>query len=254
MDAVCTISNDLYVDGTIVTLKSFLDHNKWFIGDIIVFHSDNFSKLSETNKQKINSISDKIILKKVDENEYESLYNKLIKVNGTHQKFLPSMFTFDAFNLKEYKSVLYIDSDLLFLNSIEDMYKKSSNFIVTPNDTKGTNDSFNGGVFLLKDDMLNQDFKNKLIKFGSTSNNFQLLDQTIMNDFFAKTEKTYVSYLFNYSKRYCPDSKFSQNILKDVKIIHYVSEKPWSVNKKEEREKNYSKLEKLWTNYFKLIK
>ena len=58
---LCTIANDKFVNGLIVTVSSFLEHNS-FNGDIIVFVNKKYSNISDSNRQIISSKIDKKII------------------------------------------------------------------------------------------------------------------------------------------------------------------------------------------------
>jgi hypothetical protein len=252
--AMCTICNDDFVVGAQVMIHSFLRKNEWFSGDIIVMYSDRLSPLSQRSRDILLSVHPGIIFKEVNESDYSEAINRFVNKSGMHLNFMPSLFTFEVFNITGYDSVMYIDSDILHINSMLDMFRVKGDFVVTPASLSYPSryhHNFSGGVFMIRGNMISKSIKNALIKFSIKTRRFSLLDQTIMNDFFARTPKTWVSNGFNCSKRCFDDSNFSNFDRTKISLIHYVAEKPWNP-KKRPKESTYKKLESLWINYYEM--
>jgi lipopolysaccharide biosynthesis glycosyltransferase len=248
---LCTIANDKFVNGLIVTISSFLDHND-FNGDIIVFINKEYSNISDTNKQIISSkISKEIIYKEIDNTDYIELINYFIlKSNGKSNmlRLIPSIFTFSSFDLCEkYDQVLYLDSDMLVRASVMELFDiKIKGIYVTPALTDYKPDvrsgEFNGG-FLFLNKLGKNEIKNELISTGLIMDDITLFDQPILNKTLSNIA-IYLSCDYNCGKRMFPDFKFNQ-INNNVKIIHYVGAKPWDTNKLG-FERYYRLLENLW--------
>lgn len=249
--ALCTICNDDFIKGAQVMIHSFLKFNKWFNGDIIVMYSNKLSSLSDDSKNKLRVLYDKIIFRNIDESSYQSAINRFVKQKGLHLNFMPSLFTFEVFEIEGYEQLLYVDSDILHANSMLDMIKIDGDFIVTPAaltyPSKKHHD-FSGGVFMIRGKMISSGIKDKLLQFSLITHRFKLLDQTIMNDFFKNQSKSWASNDYNCSKR-CFDDRNFHNFNDKISLIHYVADKPWNA-KRNLKEKNYSKLESLWINYY----
>lgn len=252
--AMCTICNDDFVVGAQVMIHSFLRKNEWFTGDIIVMYSDRLSPLSEQSRNLLLSIHPDIIFRQVNESDYSEAINRFVNQSGMHLNFMPSLFTFEVFNITGYDSVMYIDSDILHINSMLEMFRVKGDFIVTPASLtypSRYHHNFSGGVFMVRGNMISKSIKNALIKFSIKTKRFSLLDQTIMNDFFARTPKTWVSNGFNCSKRCFDDSNFSNFDRTKISLIHYVAEKPWNP-KRRPKEASYKKLESMWIQYYEM--
>lgn len=249
--AMCTICNDQFIKGAQVMIHSFLNCNKWFKGDIIVMHSDNLSTLSEDSKSKLKRIYNKIVFRNIDEGSYNKAIDRFVKHEGVHQNFMPSLFTFEVFAIEGYDQVLYIDSDILHINNMLDMVRTKGDFIVTPaalSYPASKHYDFSGGVFMVRGKMSSVKIKEELLKFSLTTKRFNLLDQTIMNDFFKRYPKSWVSNDYNCSKR-CFDDRNFHKFNSKISLVHYVSEKPWN-EKTKPQERKYSKLESLWIRYY----
>jgi lipopolysaccharide biosynthesis glycosyltransferase len=254
--ALCTICNDSFVLGTKVLLFSFLEKNKWFKGDIIVFYSENYSSLSNESMQILNKIYPKIIYKKIDESDYSALIEKFKTLPGSNLRFVPSFFTFDAFDLVEtYENVVYLDSDMIVLDDLSELFSLDIGIAVTPDageyDISKKYQRFNGGFLVLGNSIRGKNYKNKLISQGMNLYKMQHADQTILNDV-LKNNIYYLNSRYNCLKRCFPDNKFKE-FDKSIKIIHYVGAKPWNKNKVG-MELNYSKIENIWHLLYTKIK
>lgn len=250
--AVCTICDDNFIKGAEVMIQSFMDHNKWFNGDIIVMYSDRLSPISPSNMIRLKSINSSIIFKKVNESDYSKAIDKFVNRNGLHLRFMPSLFTFETFSLSEYDAVCYIDSDIIHINSMEEFFITPDNFVVTPASLRYPatyHREFSGGMFMVRGNMLNRRIKESLIEFSIHTPRFGLLDQTIMNEYFKSYPKKFAHNKFNCSKRCFDDSSFRKFNMSEVCLIHYVSEKPWN-SKTKSSEMRYTKIERIWTDYY----
>jgi hypothetical protein len=251
--ALCTICNDDFIKGAQVMIHSFLKQNDWFNGDIIVMYSKKLSPLSIKSKRLLRQIDPNIIFKEIDETSYSAAINRFVNRSGVHLKFMPSLFTFEVFAIEEYDTIMYVDSDILHINPMIDMFRISGDFVVTPASLSHPtrfHHSFSGGVFMIRGNMISKSIKDELLKFSITTSRYSLLDQTIMNDYFANKEKIWASNDFNCSKRCYNDSNFLNFNRNSISLVHYVSEKPWN-DKINPNEDNYKKLEALWTTYYK---
>jgi hypothetical protein len=248
---VCTICNDSFVDGAQVMLTSFLNNNKWYTGDIIIFYNSTYSSLSINSINKLSSIYTKIIFKRIYDSEYTSVFERFTKLySGTNNaRFMPSFFTYETFEISsKYDKTLFLDSDMLILDDISEIFHLTDEIIVTPDagvyDLSRKFKTFNGGFILCNGNQSKH--KSKLLEFSKYCENTSLAEQGIMNEYFDSF--TMLSSDYNCLKRCFPDSKFKE-FSKNIKIIHYVGAKPWHENKSG-KEADYSKIEMLWMDYF----
>ena len=250
--AICTICNDEFSIGAQTMIYSFLENNNWFTGDIIIFHNSDYSKLSLENIELLSRLYKNIIFKEVKTSDYSSLIDKFNKSNNS-KRFIPSLFTFEAFELAaEYDRTLYLDSDMVILKNISELFSISTEISVTPDsgkyDLRKKYNTFNGGFLLIDSVTYPKQYKKKLLDFSLTCTDMRLADQSIMNDFF-KNKVHYLDSRYNCLKRCFPDNNF-KSFDKNIKIVHYVGAKPW-VNKESRppHENNYTSIEQLWKNY-----
>ena len=248
--ALCTISNDAFAVGTKVLLHSFLDHNPWFSGDLIVFTNARAASLSLQNKKDLQSISNKVTFYEIDYSRYSKVYDRFSKIflGKPQMRFLPSFFTYEAFELtSKYDRVLYLDSDMLVISDISDVFLIDSKVpVVTPDAGEFSLDrsfvNFNGGFIYLTSNV-ERGIRDQLLEYSLLANDHALADQSIMNAFF-KGNVLALDSRYNCLKRCFPDSKYSK-FDSSIKVIHYVGAKPWHANKKG-RELEYRQLENLW--------
>ena len=107
-----TVSSKEYWAGTKVAISSFLNHNKWFVGDIKIITSDARLRHKKTSFPRTEFLwSDSKLNKKLD-----CLCDALPELNSYRSRLL----VLNIFRLSSYTRVIYIDSDLLFLQSLEE--------------------------------------------------------------------------------------------------------------------------------------
>jgi hypothetical protein len=153
---------------------------------------------------------------------------------------------------------------MLVVNSLRDLYlidhdiaatRDTSQYIRKPIIKKAGSDdvSLNGGFLLLSGSFMRSDehVKNMLNLFPKLTNP-KFLDQSLLNEYLKNFDVLFLSSDYNLLKRCFDDSKSDElaSALKDIKVIHYVGEKPWNIKQKE-FEKDYKAIEKLWLDYSK---
>jgi lipopolysaccharide biosynthesis glycosyltransferase len=253
--ALCTICNNEFIDGLMVMLSSFLRNNIWFKGKIIVYYHNEYSPISISNMNRARSIYGDIDFKPVNVSQYQKLINKFLKMKRAQRRLIPSLFTFEVFeDIKYFDKILYLDSDMLVLNDISEIFKLNHDIVVTPDAgeyIKRDYSTFNGGFLLLSHSISNKEYKKKLIDHAETMKDMVLADQTIMNSFFPGGIPM-LEIDYNCLKRCFPDNKFSQ-FNSNVKIVHYVGSKPWDPIKSD-FESKYKKIEDLWKKEFMNLK
>lgn len=253
--ALCTICNNEFIDGLMVMLSSFLRNNIWFKGKIIVYYHNEYSPISISNMNRARSLYDGIDFKPVNVSEYQKLINKFLKMKRAQRRLIPSLFTFEVFeDIKYFDKILYLDSDMLVLNDISEIFKLNHDMVVTPDAgeyIKRDYSTFNGGFLLLSHSISDKEYKKKLIDHAETMTDMVLADQTIMNSFFPGGLPM-LEIDYNCLKRCFPDNKFSQ-FNSNVKIVHYVGAKPWDPIKSD-FESKYKKIEDLWKKELDLLK
>lgn len=224
-------------------------------------YSDELSKLSDDKIKDLGFFYKKTIFKKIDTaGDYDNVI-KLFKskISKNYHRFIPSVLTLETFNFTNYDKVLYLDSDMLVVNSLKELYlldhdvvatRDTSEYITTTATKKAGSDSIslNGGFLLLSGSFMRSDthVKNMLDLFPKLTEP-RFLDQSLLNAYLKNFDVLFLSSDYNLLKRCFDDSRTSELItsLKDIRVIHYVGEKPWNIKTKD-FEKKYKAIEKLW--------
>jgi lipopolysaccharide biosynthesis glycosyltransferase len=254
--ALYTICDDKFIDGARVMIYSFIRHNPWFNGKIVVLCNQTYSQISLENRSRLLEIYQDIEFKEVDTSIYLDLIENFKKVATQSQlRLVPSLFTFEIFNsCKDHDFLIYIDSDMLILDDISEVFSTDHSILAAPDAGEfriGSNYyTFNGGFLVLKKEVHEMNYRQALIDHAGSMKSMSLADQTIMNSFF-KDEIVLLNSNYNCLKRCFPDNKFNQ--FKDsIKIVHYVGSKPWDPVKSE-FESKYQRIEELWKRELNLL-
>jgi lipopolysaccharide biosynthesis glycosyltransferase len=110
---LATVSSKDYWPGTKVMIKSFLEYNLWFRGDIIIITRDSLvvKKASKYFRNVIEKKPSGLLQQSI-----ESVCHSLPKYNLLRNRF----HIFEVFTLEGYDRVFYADSDILFRNELND--------------------------------------------------------------------------------------------------------------------------------------
>lgn len=230
---ISIIVNDRFIKGAIVTLYSFFKYNKWFDGDIIILHDNKYCILSEANKVVLKNAFENIIFKECVPEHYTAILPKLKNAN---KRFMPALYTLEAFGLEEYDKVLYMDADLAFVGDIRSFYMDTTFVCAVPTNRRmdrglkapkmRKGQAFNSGILIINNpskeiynDIISTDYKFDE-KFTGT-----YPDQDILNLYLLNKPVKLYPVTYNDCK-----SGFSRNIdLNSTKVIHYLGPvKPWS--------------------------
>jgi len=261
--ALVSILDDRFSQYFYVFLNSFLENNKWFDGDLIILYNDDLSHLSDENIEKLKFLYRKIVFKKIKTEGYFNLIELFkTKVSKTFHRFIPSVLTIETFNLIDYDRVVYLDSDTLVIGDLFDLFRIENDIVatrdtsnyITDTTIKVKNDDsilLNGGFLSLSGKFMRSDehVKNMIELFPKISEP-KFLDQTLMNTYFKNFDVLFLSSDYNLLKRCFDDDHINDfnKAIKDIKVIHYVGQKPWD-EKTKEFEKNYKFIEGIWSSY-----
>jgi lipopolysaccharide biosynthesis glycosyltransferase len=248
---VATATTENFVQWTMVMIHSFLKTNLWFNGDIIVFHRDLPDEMQSDLKLfknvKLVRLS-AVLLQQLD-----SLCAEL----PSFTKIIARFYSFEAFNLKDYDKVLFLDSDMIFLKSIEEIFhfekklyacvescwyagqgRKISTYekiISNVNDPDFISNPVNSGFILIDKELLTTNHFERLIEMTvpelwKSKNTFHA-DQLVINVYF-KDMITLLDARYNFRPKDAKAVKEIEKVeFKDVKVIHYFRWfKPWIFN------------------------
>lgn len=259
--AIVTICSDDYVKYASILIKSFYIYNKWFDGDFIVMYDNEYIKLSNKSIKKLKALHNNIKFHKADTHLYIDMCKKFFG-NLFLPQYVGCSLKFEIFNLEQYDKLLFLDSDMLVISDISEIFTKDYSFAavedyvrsfqITPRDKQYFNVGFmyfGNKKYINKNtlqdivNLANNINLNKLVFFKDRIiNGYKWFEQDILNIYFYGKEDVWIlDYTYN--------SPFSiiDNLLplqienKFEKIIHY-----WT--KPSKKLKNYKAIE-LWYNY-----
>ncbi|ODV83634.1 glycosyltransferase family 8 protein, partial [[Candida] arabinofermentans NRRL YB-2248] len=164
----------------------------------------------------------------------------------------------NCWNLTKFDKVIYLDLDLLILQSLDSIFDDVSineNQLAASPDS-GWPDLFNSGLFLIKPSPII--FK-KLLDLYSTTPSFDGADQGLLNDFF--NGENWIRLPFIYNCTLSSNYEYFPALLKfisQVKTIHFIgSNKPWkstNINtdyKLHVPNKGFKSFHELWWDVYK---
>ena len=250
--ALVTVCDAKYTPYANIMIESFLAHNDWFEGDIIVLTDHSSVEILE--RYLLNDSRIKIRCASADLLRRSNEISKRIpSLSGLEARFL----ALETFALTEYDRVVFLDGDILVIKNLIDLFELEADFSAAPDscfyldqvrdgvshrkiDKKFENsygryiaDSFNSGVMSISSKFLNDETYQTLLEFMSPStwNEIdvpQLADQIILNRFFedkvTKLSGKYNFVIFLESKI----RELEKVLLTDVSVVHYAGKvKPW---------------------------
>lgn len=249
LSALVTAATDDYISGTLATLYSFRKHNPWFGGETIVF----YEHLSPSSRAILNTLPG-VSLQPVSEaliQRLDRLERDLPRLRRKRGRF----FSLELFSLNELERVLFVDSDLLFKKSIEDLLSLDHEFIacgemafytrqVRDRDTYGLKPAespaktvmarpFNSGLMLASNSLLRAEiYQSALAQIDArhwVSGELKHTDQFILNRLLENRTRL-ASAEYNYLLVYRNEIKKSQGLCHEqAKVWHFNGPKPWSL-------------------------
>lgn len=234
--AIYTLFDDSYFKYGIILLYSFFKYNKWFDGDFFIINDSKYCVLSDENKEKIKKISGQIKFLDIKNEDYAALMNNQKRI-ALRENLLQCFFKLEIFNNK-YDKILWLDSDILILQSIEELFTKeefNGKFCACLDCSKnnkmfikrGMRDYFNGGVYRIDKDIKKKYPYEELKKACETISKEVLknsdrvkfrggcVDQDFLNYYIKDEDTLIIPYVYNvnlYSGKYNSDEVF---------IFHY---------------------------------
>lgn len=255
-------------------IYSFLKNNPWFKGDIVLICKD----LPDEMVKDFNSFGNikiiepsQVLLQKAD-----MITDKLPKFKDISVRF----FSLEIFRLQGYNKVLFLDSDMVVVKSIEEIFKLPGLFYASAQlcyyKGKGRNNEtfiaemksddnteiiespINTGFLLLDGEILTQNHYQKLIESIRPAlwkkNDLTYTDELIINQYF-KGKINMIDTRYNYRARAARIMKEREGFaFEDAKIIHFYSKyKPWNFDEvlaSSSRNLNWIKAYSLWFSYY----
>lgn len=155
-----------------------------------------------------------------------------------------------------YDLVVLLDADLLCLGSIADLFRKTDFDLRAAPDHgiqlapvfKEDFIRINSGVCVFSGKMLGPTAWDRTVEIGRSGHSYDGGDQGAINLFLHENDilLDYLHPKYNALKRlYVSQRKLWSEIEKDIRLLHFVGQKPWD----EKTEKGYEKLDSIWRGY-----
>ena len=250
-NALYTTFNDAFLETGATMIYSFLDNNKWFEGDIIILHDEGDNcKFSDENKNILKKFSDKIKFKQVNSKDYAPIFENFPRLTQKH--FKSSFYKLEMMKKDEYDIKFYIDADVCFNDSVEELFKIetdkikafmcrdicSNNYGSYNVSLKTDEDYANMGFLIIDGRKLTENDYSNIFKFCSTitfndyknKRSFKGVfgDQDCLNEYFADAALLpALVYDANITQ-------INKDNIDKVKIFHYygAGRKPWDCDLK----------------------
>ncbi len=114
----CVATPD-FMPGVLVMLHSFLRHNIWFEGDVIILHD----ALSDADQAKLRDLSNKVKIREISP-EMAQATQQLLQRRPEMAPRSSSFYKGDLLSQHTYDKVILSDSDIVYRASIENIIKK----------------------------------------------------------------------------------------------------------------------------------
>lgn len=234
------------------TFATLLSTHSYIPGVKILYRS--LKKYGQTKYPFLCVCSKELPLEDIQELEAEGIKCKRLEKSALEHINTPLnnacahwTFTFDKlliWGLTEYEKVIFLDSDMMIINPIDELFEKEDKSAVVDESYNNAKVSLNSGIMAIIPDIA---FQNKLInaipkvlqiKANSTSGiGDQDVIQYCLPDWMEKKNlhlpKTY-NLFFPRVRKYVKEYGFSASALdenKRIRVIHFVfSNKPWLVS------------------------
>lgn len=243
----CTIFNDGFIEGGLTMIYSLLKNVPNFSEYSHKIFVNDFSVLSNKNREKVRKLLPNIIFEDISQEVYS-------KIKIRHEKCRPSFLTIEIFNQRDYDIVCYFDADMLCIKDITDGLNKTKEYDFVAHCQREAS-STNGGFLIIGKNILQSNTYERMIYY---MNNVmlgdyisRLEDQEVLNagllDDFSWYDLTKLYNFRDFAKKDDWDG------FEDAKIIHWsgampsIGEapvpKPWNDNALDD------KTTELWKKY-----
>ncbi|NQY09156.1 MAG: hypothetical protein HRT71_06525 [Flavobacteriales bacterium] len=130
MHAFATVTDPNFIIGTEVLLHSIIKFNPDFKGEFVIIHHElpmkYMTRLSANFKVKFHAASPELM------HQLKVLGEELPNYSRIWKRFL----SVEIFGMEQYDSVLYVDSDILCLGSLDRLWQMSGDLVACPDGTQ----------------------------------------------------------------------------------------------------------------------
>ncbi|CUH80814.1 Glycosyl transferase family 8 [Tritonibacter multivorans] len=260
---ICSVVSDDFAAGFILMERSLRAHNPDWTYPIIAVHSS-IKPLSELTKQVIREHCENVHFATTNDVAMEPIYDYAREVIGTPDRLFPAFALLEILRWSFFKRVIAIDSDVLIRGSLEPLLHASAPLSAVRAFHSERNEPMtfvNTGVMVLNETFLKGFEFSRIREFlgdRTPRPGTGKADQAILNILMHNAVLGYLPPRFNYTKRSVmvemqrrgldvddPDAVEAFLDEEDVRIFHYVGEKPWNP-KVRQREEAYSAMDAFW--------
>ncbi len=260
---LCSVVSDDFAAGFILMERSLRKHNPDWTYPIVAVHSS-IKPLSELTKQVIREHCDNVHFASTNDVAMEPIYQYAREVIGTPDRLFPAFALLEILRWSFFKRVIAIDSDVIIRGSLEPLLHASAplSAVRAYHSELNTPMRFvNTGVMVLNETFLRGfEFSRMREMLGDRvpRPGTGKADQAILNILMHNTALGYLPPRFNYTKRSLlldmqqqgldvssPEDVEAYLDAEDIRIFHYVGEKPWNP-KIRAREEAYEAMEAMW--------
>lgn len=222
------VARDKYVDGAVCMYKSLRDITRY---PLIAMTYD----VSETGIKQLSDLG--VICRPVD--IIESAKAGIGENKSRLNDFTYTYTKLHIFSYDEYEKIIFLDSDLIVVKSIDHLFDEIKNVFAACACTPYWEHRFNSGVMVIRPDK--RTFKDMMAKKDSMFT-YDGSDQGFLNSYFKDWQKLDIKY--NAGKRIYSETPEHWAAI-DHHVIHFVGGKPWLGG-----EAGYEELEEIWFRYF----
>ena len=243
--AIISVSSSSFVKGTQVLFNSFLRQNPNFDGDFIVLDAG----LSEQDIDSIQFSCPDVLIEPINK-RLVSAVDDLVRRLPIYAERRARFYSIEALRFKEYDRLLYCDSDMIFLQSVEDIFHLIDDLLVCGDgaslknlkrdrvtfeqceDGDGFPNTFNAGFMMFGKQILGNEIYQQFIEFLNTDALDRVTtghtDQVLFNHLFSGRQ-TLIDPIYNFLLDNGVHEGFSENNgLEDIKVAHFNGPaKPW---------------------------
>jgi glycogenin glucosyltransferase len=214
---VTWVNNDYYALGALV-----LGHSLRRVGTKHILHLMYSDGISEHMLELLKTVYD-------DASSCTELDSKdKTHLNMIHRPELGVTFTkLHVWRLTQYSKCVYLDSDTLVAQNVDDMFDRPEFAAVTD---LGWPDFFNSGVFVFEP---SDDTYRSILDFAVDHGTWDGGDQGLLNNYFSDWRKMDESHRLPFTYNVCPTAALGykaalKKVAGDIKIIHFMGHhKPW---------------------------
>ncbi len=227
---VCVLSTDNYLEGVLVLNENLKRINSKY--PLLCIINENISEMTKDTLVYFG-----IEFKEIKNIEYSDSSNSILYGNyGYNKSYLKNTFDkLNIFSLVEYEKLVYLDSDLLILENIDNLFDYPH--LSCPKDLPFNITKYNSGVMVLEPNM-NDFLELKKASIKADSEERKISDQDIINEYFLD-KITPLDYGYNMVREIAPlftpyfdgismlvDGRNVVNYFlgneRESKIIHYI--------------------------------